>query len=392
MNPPWTAPAYPGPTVGSTWLKRRPAWLHLPLGLERLPILQLLRMLRWALPLSITVVVAVQVVLETSLFVYPEFRLRHLVANFTVYGVVGPLFVALVLDWLRRQLETEERLQRQVEEQIRQLNRELEEKVAARTGSLREAHSRLEDTNRRLRRAVRELRELDRLKSEFVSMVSHELRAPLTNINASVELLLQREEPGDSSDREMLLIIGEQSARLTRLVQGVLSVSRIEAGVPLLNAGALELEPLLTRAVKSVEISTDRHHFRVEVAPDLPPVSADPDRILEVLLNLLDNAVKYSPNGGVIRLSARAMEGLAQIEVRDPGRGIPRREQQRIFKKFYRVDRGDSRETYGYGLGLYIVRRLVEAHGGRVWVHSAPGRGSTFGFSLPVVREVPEPV
>lgn len=274
----------------------------------------------------------------------------------------------------------------QAEEEVRNLNRELERLVAARTQSLEAARRDLQRSNRRLRQAVQDLRELDRLKDDFVSMVSHELRAPLTNINASVELLLERETALDARAREMLTIIGEQSARLTRLVRGVLSVARIQAGAPLVRAEAVRLEPIVRRAVQSVQSSTTQHAFAVDLPPGLPPVLADEDRLLEILANLLDNAVKYSPEGGTIGVRARQGDGLAEVEVSDPGVGIAPGDQEFIFEPFRRVDNRDSRESYGFGLGLYIVRKLVEAHGGAIRVQSRPGQGSRFAFTLPLAR------
>ena len=258
---------------------------------------------------------------------------------------------------------------KRAEQQVRQLNRELEQRVAERTRELEAAYEALRTKNAELEEANAELKELDRLKTEFVSMVSHELRAPLTNINGSVELMLQTGEEMDPDQRrQMLQIIGEQSARLTRLVQGILNVSRIEAHKLAIHPEPLMIAALIERVVKNMQPTTINHHIVTPEVDGLPPVWADQDRIEEVLTNLLDNAIKYSPDGGLISIDAEAQDDAVIISVSDQGLGIPPRELDKIFEKFHRVERGDARVTYGYGLGLYISKKLVEAHGGEMWV------------------------
>ncbi len=212
-------------------------------------------------------------------------------------------------------------------------------------------------------------------------MVSHELRAPLTNINGSVELLVSDTglEPGQ---RAMLHIIREQTQRLTRLVQGILNVSRIEAGRLTLHQEPLDVSYVLTRVAKNTRGAPPR-----DIEVDLPAYPlmawADLDRVEEVLVNLVDNALKYSPPDTPVRLSGYNAAHQIVIAVSDNGIGIPPDQLERIFEKFHRLEQGDNRETYGHGLGLYIARGLVQALGGRMWAESMPGRGSTFYFTLP---------
>jgi signal transduction histidine kinase len=218
-------------------------------------------------------------------------------------------------------------------------------------------------------------------------LVSHELRAPLTNINASVELmLLSTESP---KLRSKLEIIGHEASRLTRLVQSVLDVSRMEAGRLELQTAPVEVERLCRTAVERHLPSGTPHHL--ELAAGTPPVLVDEDRALQVLGNLLSNAAKYSPPGSCIDLEARLapLGETVLFAVSDRGVGIPLEELQRVFERFHRVDRHDARETYGHGLGLYIARKIVEAHGGQIWVESTPGKGSTFMFTLPRAPEEP---
>jgi two-component system sensor histidine kinase EvgS len=271
----------------------------------------------------------------------------------------------------------------EAEAAVRRLNRELEARVAQRTRQLEALTATLQAQNEALEAANAELKQVDALKDEFVDLVSHELRAPLTTINASVELLLAR-RPADGVV-EKLAIIGQEVSRLTRLVQSVLDISRINAGRLELHATRLDPSELCARALARVEDGGQL--WRVDVAPGTPAVWADEDRAGEVLGNLLANAANYTPAGSGVTLSVRpAPDGTRRavwFAVHDEGGGIPPEEQERIFQRFHRLERGDARTTYGHGLGLYIARRLVEAQGGRIWVDSVPGEGATFTFTLP---------
>ncbi len=345
---------------------------------ERSPFIRRLTTLQWGLPLAIFLVVVIHQIVEVNIIDHWPGWQRFL-AGIAVYGLIGPAVTWWTLAWITHQLIEKEK----AEAKIRQLNRELEARVAQRTAELARAYEELRERNEALRAANEELKELDQLKSDFVSMVSHELRAPLTNINGSIELILADENMDPETQRAMLRIISEQTARLTRLVQGILNVSRIEARKLEIHPEAVSVRPLMEDVVKQMMQATERHSFQLPEEP-LPPVWADPDRLQEILSNLLDNAVKYSPDGGVIRLEAKVLDDRMIISVSDPGVGIPARELNKIFEKFHRVDRGDARATYGHGLGLYISKRLVEAHGGDIWVESEVGAGSTFYFTLPL--------
>lgn len=277
---------------------------------------------------------------------------------------------------------------RLAEQELRTLYGELEEKMRERTRKLELARHQLEQRNAQLHQAYQELKELDHLKSDFVSMVSHELRSPLTNISGAVELMLQEEELSDEYVRRMLGVVGEQSERLIRLVRGVLDVSRIDAGRLYLDRQEVDLFPVLQRVVSSLQATTDFHWFELPSADSLPTVWGDEDRIEQIFFNLLDNAVKFSLSGGPIKIQMEAGEEEIMLSVTDPGVGIPAAKLDRIFQKFHRLDSDDARETYGHGLGLYITKALVEAHGGRIWAESVEGQGSTFTFTLPVARTV----
>ena len=273
----------------------------------------------------------------------------------------------------------------QAEQAIQQLNLELETKVIERTAQLAAATEELRRRNRELEIANDELKKLDELKSEFVSMVSHELRAPLTNINGSIELLLEGAGACyDPEHRDLLQIVGEQSQRLTRLVQGILNVSRIEAGQLVLQPQAFNILGLIEKVIDVWETRGIANRVDRPRVVNLPSVWADRDRTEEILFNLIDNAIKYSAEGAPIRVDAESNGRYLAVSVSDRGIGIPEGEIDRIFEKFHRVDRKDAMESYGHGLGLYICRRLVEAQGGQIWVESVVGEGSTFRFSLPL--------
>ncbi len=226
-------------------------------------------------------------------------------------------------------------------------------------------------------------RGLQRTKDELVSVVSHELRTPLTSLVGFAELLLTRDftEP---QRRQCLTVMLQEGQRLTNLINDFLDVQRVESSGASLNLRPAALRPLLQWAVATAREDPDCP-ITVALPNDLPPVLADPDRVKQVLANLLSNAQKYSPAGGTVRVAARVVDGAVEVSVRDQGLGLPADAISRLFEKFYRVDNSDRRTIQGSGLGLSVCRKIVEAHGGRIWAHSEGlGRGSTFCFTLPV--------
>ena len=256
---------------------------------------------------------------------------------------------------------------------------------------------------------VEALRELDRLKSELLSTVSHELRTPLVSIKGYADTLLRTDvEWTEDERREFLRYIDEESDRLCSLIEDLLQMSQIEAGKLLLRRQAVHLGRVAQKVVRKARLDARNHRITLSFPSDLPFADGDAKKIEQVLTNLVQNAVKYSPSGGSIRVRGLAGSnrgdgsvsvgtvGLARadyvvVAVADEGAGIAPEHHKRIFDRFYRIDGKLSRETGGSGLGLAICRGIVEAHGGRIWVES-PGRtvrsgdgsrGSTFYFSLP---------
>lgn len=224
--------------------------------------------------------------------------------------------------------------------------------------------------------------ELERLKADLLAMIFHELRAPLSNLNASVEMLLHS-TLDEKVHREILEIIGSQSARLTRFVQEVLEVARLESHEIKLNLQPLTLGPLVREVVKLFHYPVATHRFEVHVPEGLPFVQGDKDKVETILCNLIGNAMNYSPEGTVITISAEEQTRGVVVTVSDEGVGIPPEGLDRIFDRFYRVEDPSLPKVQGTGLGLYIAKLLVEAHGGDIWVKSKVGVGSRFSFLLP---------
>jgi signal transduction histidine kinase len=233
---------------------------------------------------------------------------------------------------------------------------------------------------------ARALQNLNRLQAEFVATASHELRTPVTAIRTYAEALLRPEIADEETRRECLEGIDRASERLARLARSLLDVSRIDRGrVPVAIAPA-RVEQAIEAATDAGTVS-DGQKIVLDLAPDLPPVMADADRLVDVLANLIDNARKFSPPGSPVTVRGRAVGAELRISVEDRGPGIPPEERERIFDRFYQIQRGPDRQAGGSGLGLYIARGYVTAMGGRIWVEGAGGGGSAFVVALPLARE-----
>jgi signal transduction histidine kinase/DNA-binding response OmpR family regulator len=236
-------------------------------------------------------------------------------------------------------------------------------------------------------RDVTQERELDRMKTEFVSQVSHELRTPLTAIKGFTELVLDG-DAGDINEEqtEYLGIVKSNVDRLMALINDLLDIARIESGRVQLKIAPVDLDELVKLVGQSMRplVQGKDQTLRTEIEPNLPVVMADRDRVVQVLTNLVSNAHKYTPAGGSILVRAHTVDGMVKIEVQDNGMGIPAEDVPRLFSRFFRVDSSLTREIGGTGLGLSIVKSIVELHGGAVTVDSVQGEGSTFDFTLPL--------
>ncbi|MDQ3066371.1 MAG: PAS domain-containing protein [Actinomycetota bacterium] len=235
-------------------------------------------------------------------------------------------------------------------------------------------------------RDLTEERAVERLKSDFVSTVSHELRTPLAAIYGAA-MTLQRDDVSldQAQETSMLDVISSESERLARIVNDILLASRLDSGAAMMSIDPADATELARSVIVAAETHLPPDVELVLIAPDPGPhVAADADGLRQVLVNLVENAVKYSPNGGRVELELHQEDGRVCFAVSDRGLGIPASEQERIFEKFFRLDPNLSRGVGGTGLGLYISRELVRRMGGRIRVQSEPGRGSTFSFELPL--------
>jgi signal transduction histidine kinase len=288
---------------------------------------------------------------------------------------------------------------------IRDMNRDLERRIDAATAELQQRMHELAQANeeiaslyRTAQAHVEQLEELDRLKSRFLSMASHELKTPLTSISGLSQVLLRRmrrrmdlghpdkaewvEEQRAHVDR--LELLNSQTARLGRLVDELLDVSRIESGKLEFRLATVDLAQLVTQVADRLQMTTNEHTIEVDVdETDDTAITGDRDHLEQVLDNLVTNAIKFSPDGGVVRVVVRRDGDEVLLSVHDPGVGISPHQLDAIFGLFYQAEDPVSRRTGGMGLGLYISKEIITRHGGRIWADSAPNRGSTFTVALP---------
>ncbi len=227
---------------------------------------------------------------------------------------------------------------------------------------------------------------LDRLKSDFVAVVSHEIRTPLTSVKGAIELLADDHYFHNTDQQGKLLTIAHANAeRLLVLINDILDFSKIEAASLPMSIERQRLEPVVQQAAYNLRtlIEERRIHLDLVLPGELPDLMMDANRIAQVLTNLLSNAIKFSPTNGRIEIGAEVGEEGVRVGVRDHGEGIAPQDLAKLFRKFSQIDSSATRKAGGTGLGLVISKGIVEQHGGRIWVESLPGVGSTFFFTLP---------
>lgn len=348
-----------------------------------------LRVVRWLLPLLLASV-ALSFELNEHVLREPMEISPGLIGEIIIFATIGPVAVALTLGWMTRLIAGYQR----TSAELFALNQDLERSVEDRTENLQAASRQLVVANESLSRANEELRQLDRLKSEFVSLVSHQLRAPLTNINGALEVIAADAASLPAASRRTLEILGIEGQRLSHLIQAILEISRLESGRLTPRLGAVAVEPLLVRTSQSVLAASPERSWSVAVSPALPPAWADEVLAEEVVRNLLENALRYSPADRPIEVRAQVVGAHIEVSVTDHGPGVPATEREKIFRSFHRVDADDS-TVAGYGLGLYFADKLTRAQGGSIRVetpiHAEPAApGSRFTFSLPIAGDAPD--
>jgi two-component system phosphate regulon sensor histidine kinase PhoR len=234
---------------------------------------------------------------------------------------------------------------------------------------------------------VTELQRLRRIRSEFIDNLSHELRTPLANVRLLTEMLMDDLEHEDVSTRtrERVATIDVETGHLVQMVNELLDLSRIEQASAPIRQDDVLLPPLVAGTLQRLRTFAERQGvILVELVPDdLPPVRGDEERLDQLLMNLLHNAIKFSPQGGTVTITTDEHPDRVVVSVTDHGIGIPQKDRDRVFERFYKVDRARQRGLGGTGLGLAIARHIAEAHGGRLWLQSSEGKGSTFSFSVP---------
>lgn len=342
---------------------------------------RLLGVIRWLLPLALAVL-AVAIEWSEHLANGDEPITTAFVGEVVLFAGVGPMAVALTLGWVAGLVDG----YRATEAAVETMNRSLEANVADRTRHLEQATAQLATANN-------ELRQLDRMKSEFVALVSHQLRAPLTNITGALELVAQDAERLPDGSRRTLQILQSEIDRLAHLIGSILDVSRIEAGRLTPRLGPVAVEPLLSRACVAIAEAEPDRPLRRSVPAGLPPAWADEVLLGEVVRNLIENAVRYSPAGSPIEVVGLVRDGSIEISVTDHGPGVPPESQALIFRSFAQLGDAEGGPT-GYGLGLYFADRLVRAQGGTIGVDSPvwpdpAGPGARFVVTVPVAPDEP---
>jgi two-component system phosphate regulon sensor histidine kinase PhoR len=240
---------------------------------------------------------------------------------------------------------------------------------------------------------ITQLKEMDQMKTDLMSMVTHEIRTPLATVRGFAQILLKGGIGGDKS-KEFLEIINRQSNRLVNLVNDFLDITRIESGRQVITKGPVDMDKLIQNAVADLKPLADEKNISLQyVSPGgLPEIFGDRNLIEQVLINLLSNAIKYSPKGAWARVAVSQQNGSVAIAVQDNGLGIPKESISRLFEKFYRVRCDDRKDIIGTGLGLSLVKQIIDVHQGTIRVESEHGKGSTFTFTVPVAKAGMEPI
>jgi len=307
----------------------------------------------------------------------------HIISNDEI-GVLSQTF-----DRMAQEIEKNRR-------ELEELNRNLELRVAEKTDNLTKAYERLQLSNQNLAAvnyelelANRKLTELDQVKSDFISVVSHELRTPLTSIKAFTEIILMKPRMSIERRERLLSIVNAETDRLSRLINNILDLTKIESGKLSWNITRNSIADIVQTSVNGIQSLADNKSLHVisRLPDSLPLLYSDRDRLIQVITNVLSNAIKFTPEGGTITISAAtdpAPRHQVVVRISDTGVGIPPTDLDIIFEKFRRSGDVLTSTVEGTGLGLAISRQIVEYHGGRIWAESVSGEGTTISFTLPL--------
>jgi two-component system phosphate regulon sensor histidine kinase PhoR len=233
---------------------------------------------------------------------------------------------------------------------------------------------------------ITELRKLENIRKDFIANLSHELRTPVTNIQGYTETLLAGAWQDQKNLKEFLNIIYSDTEKLANLINDILDLSKIESINKTLKLEVVNLNNLITKTIKNINKKADKKEVKLELNLDkkIPEIKIDKIQIQQAILNIIDNAIKYTPQQGEVKVSTRQLKNEVCVDISDTGIGIPERDRERIFERFYRVDKARSRELGGTGLGLSIVKNIILNHNGKIWCKSIENQGSTFSFTLPI--------
>jgi len=293
-------------------------------------------------------------------------------------GLLGAIIIALVLS-------------RYLTKPIRELNnaakRIAEGNFADRVSVL--SNDELGQLGSTFNHMAQRLDDYERMRREFIANVSHELKSPLTSIQGFTDALIDQKSRNPEERHNYLAIIRQETSRIIKLVDELLDISRFDAQRVQLDMDYFPMESVIRRAMSTLkpQLQNKDLSYKTVMADDLPQCFGDEDRIEQVVHNLLENAICYSPPGGEVVISAQTKESEVLVEVIDSGPGIPSEELDKVWERFYRIDKARSRHKGGTGLGLAIVREIIKKHGGKVMVKSLPGEETVFGFTIPICKE-----
>lgn len=299
---------------------------------------------------------------------------------------------------LKRAEEDVAKSQKTLEKKVRERTNELNEKVVELKQSeiatlnimedLQKTLNDLQNSKEMIELQNIQLKKLDQLKSNFLNVTSHELRTPMSAIKGYVQMTI-KQKLGEITEeqKKALTTVLRNIDRLDHLIQDILDVSRLESGTMKFVSEKTDIKTMVGEAVATMQISADVKHMTIdiEIEDKIPELTIDQERIKQVMLNIINNAIKFSPERSIINIRAKKEDENILFEVQDHGRGIPKDKQEKVFAIFYQVDSGMDRKFGGAGLGLAICRGIVLAHGGKIWVESELGKGSTFFFTLPLM-------